>query len=251
MSTIRCPKCKLINNENVHSCRRCGARLSAGSGRNGGGSKPARASRAVRYWAILFIAAVAVLCLYGFHRQSKGASSPKAETTVENTGNLATGAVPASVPANRELELVKNLNRDFLAQLDRNVADRNGVGLDKNQALALNMMSSLREQRNRKADPAAQKYLDQFSSLVEKYYDQVVRFNQESNRLTKTRYRITSDIAQVQGDASLSAENKDSRQADLLNKLDVESKERSVLARDMSGTLKSLRSLAASGAGSS
>jgi hypothetical protein len=231
----------LINMENVRRCRKCGAPLSPNTEGPPSDTRTPGFNRASRYLAIPLIAIVSVLCIYGFYRHSKGVSIPGAEVAGKNK------AIAVSVPANDELEGVKKLNREFMDRIDQNAADPKGEGLTKNQTLAADTMAALKEQQNKLTDSAAQKYLDDFCSLVEKYHSQVVRLNSETARLAEVRQRITSEIEQVRQDPSLSPEDKISRQADIRSELDDESQGAGIIANDMDETLKSLRNLSVAG----
>jgi hypothetical protein len=241
MSTIRCPKCKLINKEKERRCRRCGAPLSLETDGNGVNSKSMKWARAARYLAVPIIAVVSVLCIFGFYRYSKGVSDPGAGPAVTSK------AIEKSTSVNRELEEAKKLNRDFIAQLDRNAADHKGDGLNKNQTLAFDTMMLLKEQQNKLADPAAREYLDEFCRLVEKYYDQMVRYNSESAHLTAVRHRIQAERERVLQDSSLSPEEKSAKQADLWNENASETQLTTVKAGDIDETVKSLRNLSPPG----
>ena len=249
MNTIRCPKCKLINSESVHRCRRCGTSLS--SDRNGdvSDSKSLNSSRAARHWAIPVIVTVALLCIYVYFRSSQ--SIPISGTALAETNNSATNQVTAkTTPANRELEEVKKLNQDFLGRLDQNMSDRQGEGFKKNQTLAYDMMMTLQEEQNKLTDAAALKHWGEFSRLVNTYYDQLVRFNSDKAHLADANQRVSSEIEQIQQDPSLSDDEKFSRKRDLKGKNFDDALKYSGSANDIEETVKSLRNLLASGAAS-
>src|SRR5271157_1021621 len=127
MNTIRCPQCRLINMEDVRRCRRCGTSLSSATQQKSLASYFRTSNRAARYWVILLIAIVSVAFIYGFYSHLIEFSTPR-------SGFSATDKeAKRSAPANRELEEVKKLHREFLARLDQNMADRKGRGFGKNQ----------------------------------------------------------------------------------------------------------------------
>ncbi len=244
MGVIRCPKCKLINMENVRRCRRCGTPLSSVKSGDALDSKSLNFNRAARYWAIPVIVIVSLLCIYGYYRHSKSVSISEAGLAETNK------VIVKSAPANRELEEVKKLNQNFLAKLDQNMSDSQGEGFKKNQTLAYDTMMALQEEQNKLTDAAALKHLGEFYRLVSKYYDQLVRFNSETAHLAEVRQRTISEIEHVQQDPSMPSENKDSREADLGLKVINKFQERNIIANDINETLKSLRNLSASGAAS-
>jgi len=245
MGVIRCPKCKLINTENIRRCRRCDTPLSSdNAGVVPDPRKSAKLNREARRWALPILVIVSLLCSYGYYRHSKGVSSSGSALAEANK------VIVKSPPANQELEGVKKLSRDFTAQLDRNAADSKGDGISKNQTVAYNTLMSVKDQQNKLIDPAAQKYLNEFYRLVETYYDQVVRFNSETARLAEVRKRITGEIEHVKQDSSLTSEDKISREADLRLEIIKGLEERNVIANNMDETVKSLRNLSASGSAS-
>ena len=247
MNTIRCPKCKLINTENVHRCRRCGTSLSSDKNADVSDSKSMNSSRAARYWAVPVIVTVALLCIYVYFRSSQ--SIPISGTALAETNNSATSQVTAkTTSANRELEEVKKLNRDFLGRLDQNMSDRQGEGFKKNQTLAYDMMMTLQEEQSKLTDAAALKHCGEFSRLVNTYYDQLVRFNSDKAHLADANQRVSSEIEQIQQDPSLSDEEKFSRKRDLKGKNFDDALKYSGSANGIEETVKSLRNLLASGA---
>jgi hypothetical protein len=114
MTAIRCPQCKLINNEDVRRCRRCGTSLSLKNTGKGFESKPLNFDRSVRHCAIPAIVIITILCIYGFYRHTQGAPKRTAEISATNESSM------KSAPENRDIETVKKPNRDFIARLDRN-----------------------------------------------------------------------------------------------------------------------------------
>ena len=242
MNNIRCPKCKIINMENARICRRCGAPLSRETEGNTTGIKSPTFGRAALKLTVLVIAIVSLLCIYGFYRHSQSVSS-------SGTGLAETNAVTAkNAPANRELEEVKKLNQDFLGRLDQNMSDRQGEGFKKNQTLAYDTTMTLQEKQNKLTDAAALKYLGEFHGLVNKYYDQLVRFNSDKAHLVDANQRTSDEIEQIQQDPSLSDDDKFSRKRDLKRKLFDDSQKYSSSSNDIEETVKFLRKLLASGA---
>jgi hypothetical protein len=234
MSAISCSKCNLINMDNAGRCRRCGASLSPVAK---GKVFDTKSLSTVRCFAIPAIAIVLAAFVYGVFIHSKGTSAPGAGLAETNKG------VEKSALANPELEEVKKLCRDFMAGLDRNMADRNGEGLNKNQTLAFDTMMLLKERQNKLVDPAAQKYLSEFCPLVEKYYDQVVRYASESAHLVEVRERIKSERQRALKDPSLSLEDKIAKQSELWDENTSEVKLTTVSAGDIDQTVESLRNL--------
>jgi hypothetical protein len=249
MNTIRCPKCKLINSESIPRCRRCGASLSSDKNGDVSDSRSLNSNRAVRHWVVPVIVIVALLCIYGYYRYSQ--SIPISGTALAETNNSATNQVIAkSASANRELEEVKKLNRDFLGRLDQNMSDRQGEGFKKNQTLAYDMMMTLLAEQNKLTDAAALKHCGEFSRLVNTYYDQLVRFNSDKAHLLDANQKVSSEIEQIQQDPSLSDEEKFSRKRDLKGKNFDDALKYSGSANEIEETVKSLRNLLASGAAS-
>jgi hypothetical protein len=244
MSVIRCPKCKLINMENVRRCRRCSTALSLDKNGDVVGSKSLNFNQTARHLAIPVIVIVSLLCIYGYYGHSKDASSSGAGLAETNK------VIVKSAPANRELEEVKKLNQDFLAKLDQNMSDRQGEGFHKNQTLAYDTTMMLQEKQSKLTDAAALKHFGEFYRLVSKYYDQLVRFNSETAHLAEVRQRTISEIEHVHQDPSIPSEYKDSREADLGLNVINKFQERNVIANDINETVKSLRNLLAPGAAS-
>jgi hypothetical protein len=235
MSTIKCPNCKLIHSDDVRRCRRCGVLLSSKTGRNVS-SKSSITGRVVYRLAIPFAILLAAF-IYGSHQhlQSTSDSGSKPAATIKG--------IEKSVPVNRELEEVKQLNRDFMARLDQNATNHTGDGFNKNQILAYDTMMRLKERQNKINDPKAQDYLNEFCGLVEKYYDLLVRYNSESAHLAEVRQRIKIERDLVLKDSSISRELRSSKLTDLWNQNVEEIKSTTVSASDLDETVKSLRSL--------
>jgi hypothetical protein len=239
MGTIKCPQCKLVNNDDTRNCRRCGTPLFDKKGANNA-SAPIL-SRPSGRLIILIIVAVAALGLYSYFSRSKNLSSSQTEIAGKDK------ALTKSLPSNSELESVKALHRDFIARLDQNAIDPNkSNGLKKDQTLALDTMMSLKDKKVKITDPAADKFLDEFSRRVEKYYNQLVQFNSDTAHIEEVSQGIASQIRHVREDASLSPEVKAAKHADLVTQLPNESKERSISARQIEETVKSLRNLSVS-----
>jgi hypothetical protein len=243
MSAIRCPKCQLINDENARRCRRCETPLSQDTKGDVVNPKSPNFNRTARKLVIPVIAIVVLLCIYGFYRYSASASGSE----VEHAGiNKATAK---STPGNGDLEEMIKLNQDFLAKLDQNTPNHVGDGLNKNQTLAFDTLTSLKERLKKITDSAALKYSGEFYRLLEKYHGQVVRFNEESTRLAKVRQRFASEINNLRSDPSMSAEDKNSKQADLTRELEREFQRSSITADDAAETVKSLRNISVPGIG--
>jgi len=243
MNTIRCPQCRLINMEDVRRCRRCGTALSSATQQKSLGSYFRTSNRAARYWVIPLIAIVSVACIYGFYSHSTEVSTPR-------SGFAATDKeAKRNAPATREPEEVKKLHREFVARLDQNMADRKGKGFGKNQTLAFETLTLLREQQKKTANPSTQKYLNEFCSLVEKYYDQLVRYNSESAHLQEVGQRGRQVRFRVLGDPTLSPDEEASRQVDLRNENVSEARSATVSTTDIDETVKALRDLSSYGAG--
>jgi hypothetical protein len=230
MSTIRCPKCKLINKDTAGHCRRCETPLALGL------SSP-QSNRAICRFAIPVIVTVLALGLYVFYRHSPDASASapgRAETS---------SAIVEDVSSNQDLEKVKKLSRDFIAGLDQNMANRKGDGLKTNQTLALNTMRQLKEQQDILTNPAALKYLNEYCRLVETYYDQVVRYNTEIAHFEEVRQRSSSNRQRILQDSSLSVEEKSAKQLELWEENAGEEKATGVLSNKIEETVKSLRNM--------
>jgi hypothetical protein len=227
----------LINQENARLCRRCKTRLSAKAIRE---SKTRGFNRATSFWAILVIAIVLVPCLYGFYKYWKGDSDAKIALAATQKG------IEKSVPVNWELEEVKRLHKDFISRLDQNMSDRAGKGFDQNQTLAFHAMTQLKEGQNKYTDPAAQEYFYRFFRLVEKYYDQLVRYNSDSAHTAEARERIRTERDLILNDPSLSPESRSSKLAELWDQKTSESKSASISIGEINETVQSLRNLFAS-----
>ncbi len=241
MSTVRCPECRLINAKNTRRCRRCGTPLSSGTKRDSVNSGFLNFNRVLRHWVILLIAVVSLACIYGFYRHSKEISASGAEVVGTDK------RIEKSTPAKRETEEVKKLGRDFMASLDRNMADQEGKGFDKNQRLALETRTLLQEQQKKITNPSAQKHLSEFYRLVEKYHDQLVRYNSESSHLQDAGQRSGRTRFGIMGDSSLSPDNTASGQADHGNESAGKARSATVSAGDIDETVKALRNLLSAG----
>lgn len=242
MQTIRCPKCRLINNQDAPRCRRCGTLLSSVTQEGGTGSRSSNSNRAARKWIIPAIAVTLLLGVFGYYRYSKIAPNYTGVSAEINRPTV------KKHPADQKLEELKALSRDFLSSLDQNMSDRSGEGYQKNQPLAFDTMMALQVEKSKPMDVAAQKYLDEFYRLVNQYYDQLVRFNSEKADLAKASQKTFSEIEQIQQDTSLSDEEKYSRKRDLKREYFDKSQEYSVSSMDIDETVKSLRDLLTSGA---
>jgi hypothetical protein len=239
INEIKCPECRLINWNHASRCRRCGNPLSQGTGEQSLISRFWDRKRSVFCWAIPVIAMVLVPCLSGLHKD-------RGEVSVPGT------AIPApkqriekSIAVNRELEEMKQLQRDFITRLDQNMDDHTGAGLNENQTLAFNMMRQLKERENKYTDPAALEYLKKFYGQVRKYYDQLVQYNSDSAHLAEFRQRIQRERNLVLKDTTLSPEDRRSKLTELWDQNAAESQLTSVSTRDIEETVRSLRDLSA------
>jgi hypothetical protein len=230
MSTIRCPKCKLINKATAGHCRRCSTPLALNS------NSP-RPNRAVWRVSIPVIGIVLALSLYAFYRHSPEAAARLPGLTETSK------PVVGKVSANQDIEIVKKLSRDFIAGLDQNMANHNSDGLKANQTLAFSTMRQLKEQQNILADPAALEYLNEFSRLVETYYDHTVRYNSEIVRFEEVRQRSSSRRQRILQDSSLSPEEKSAKQLELWEENASEEKATGALSNKVDETVKSLRNM--------
>jgi hypothetical protein len=237
MSAMRCPKCELINGSNARLCRRCGTSLSSTTGVNASDSRVPNLKQAARRLVIPAIAIISALCIYGLCRYAQS------DVNYGTGPARAKKAIQKSLQANSEFEEVRKLNQDFIAQLDKNLADRNGKGLAENQPLAFDTLMSLKQRKDKISDPIAQKYLDELCRLVDKYYDQVVRYNSESAHLAEVDRRIRSEMENIRQDSSLLREDMLAKQRTLRGKLYEETQECSVTSFDLNETVKYLRDL--------
>jgi hypothetical protein len=235
MSTIKCPKCKLNQADDSRRCRRCGAPLSLGAGRNVF-PKSFAAKRAVYYLAVSVIAVLVAAFVHGVHDYLYSASD-------YGSRPAAIEEVAKRLPVNRELEEVKQLHRDFIARFDHNAADHTGDELNKNQILTFAMIMQLKEERNKITDSEAQEHLSKFFRLLEKYYDQLVQYNSESAHLAEVRRRICAERDLVMKDSSLSKEIRSAKLVDLWNQNRQEIQSTTVSANDLDETAKSLHNL--------
>jgi hypothetical protein len=233
MSTIKCPKCGLVNHSTISHCRRCKALLALDS-------KAPQRNRSILHFGVPAIAIVLALGLYIFQNHS-----PESSATVPERAEKRS-TIAAVAPTNQDLEKVKKLGRDFVASLDQNLANRNGEGTKTNQILALNTMKQLKEQFDIITDPAAVRYLNEFSRLVETYYDQVVRYNSETARFDEVRQRNSNNRKHILQDSSLSVEEKAAKQLELWEENAGEEKAAGTLSNNMEETIKSLRNMVSS-----
>jgi hypothetical protein len=247
MSVIRCPKCKLINNEDIRRCRKCGAPLPSKNDPNAYRPGSLNFDRAARHWAVPFVVVVAVLCIYGFYRYSQGAPKVVIQPTAEAAGT--SKSIVKSVPENGDLDVVKKLHQDFVARLDQNMADRGGEGFKKNQTLASETMALLNQQQNNLNDPVAQTRLGELQRLMEKYNAQLIQYNSETLHLAEVRNQVDTEIANLQKNSSLTPEERISRKHDLNGKYFDEAQACSINSKDLDETLNSIRNLPAPGAG--
>ena len=252
MSAIRCPQCKLVNNnEDDRRCRRCGTPLLLKNEDKALESAPLKVDRSVRHWAVPVIVIVCLLGIYGFYKHLQGAPNPAAE--VSDPGKTVIQHASESRDESRGKSpaggTVRKLHQDFVARLDQNMADRNGEGFKKSQALTSETMTLLNQQQNNPNDPAAQAYLGELSRLVEKFNAQLIQYNSETRHLSDVRQQIDREIDNVQQDSSLTPEQKISRKRDLNRKYFDEAEACSVNSKDLDETMNSLRNLSASAAG--
>jgi len=201
---------------------------------------------------ILAVGAISALCIYGFYGHSKNASVPEVGVAgiagvAGIDGGTATSGVAKMTPASKEFTEVKELHRDFITKFDKNVADRKGEGLKKNQTLAYETLILLKAKQNEVFEPGAQKYLDDFTNLVQQYYDQVVRYNSESIYLSEVNNKSRSEVERIRKDSSLSQEEKASRISHIVKDDDSEFQRATISANDLDGTVKSIRNLSDSG----
>jgi hypothetical protein len=187
--------------------------------------------------AIPVAAIVLTSCIYGVNQYRKGALYAGAPLVTTNK------EMGESAPVNRELEEAKQLHRDFIARLDRNMIDHTGESLNESQTLAFNTMMQLKDQKNKYMNPAALKYFNKFYRLVEKYYDQLVQYNSDSAHLTEVRQRIRAERTHLVEDTSLSLEARSSKLTKLWEENAGESQFTTVSAGDINKTVQSLRNL--------
>jgi hypothetical protein len=246
MTATRCPKCKLINAEETRRCRRCNTLLSPGTKEKAHTSQIS--GRTVCYLVVV-VMTVSALCIYGFYGHSDNtsnkASNPAAGVSGANGVTAASGTV-ATTPVSKEFDEVKELHRDFVAKFDQNAADRKGEGRKKNQELAYETLSQLRDKQSKTYEASAQKYLDDFYRLVKQYYDQAIQYNSDSVYLEEVNNRARSEVERVRKDPSLSQEEKALRISHIVKDDDSEQQRASVSAQDMAETIKSLRDLSGS-----
>jgi len=229
--------------ENVRRCRRCGTALSSATQQKSLFLFFRTSNQAARYWVIVLITIVSVAFIDGFYKHST-------EVSTRRSGFAATDKeAKRNASANRELEEVKKLHREFLARLDQNMADRKGKGFGKNQTLAFETLTLLRKQQKKTANPSAQKYLNEFCSLVEKYYGQLVRYNSESAHLQEVSQRGKQVRFRLLGDPTVSPNEETSRQVDLRNENVSEALLTSFSVTDIAETVKALRDLSFYGTG--
>ncbi len=237
MDSIRCPKCRLINKENSRRCRRCGAALSPG---NAGKVQITKPQNVGRINLSIAVPAFGILCLLGIYESNKYSNGPldSKPATVSVSKTEAGGA-----PVIRDLQLMEKLHQEFMAQLFRNMADRNGEGFKKNQVLASEEIKLLNQKQYGLTDPAAQSFFHDFYRLVEKFNAQLIEYNSETIHLADIRQQINSEIQKVQDDPSLTPEEKLSIKRDLNGRFFDESQATTVKSSDIDETVNALRGL--------
>lgn len=239
MSVIRCPKCRLVNREKIRRCRRCGTVLPGAAEIKAAEVRALSMHRAIRRWVVPVLGVITILCLYGFYRHRTGSYGP-GDAVAATTKTMET-----IVRENRDLEFVRNLHSDFIAKLDQNMADREGRGYTLNQPLASETMKLLDQNRDKIKDPLAQKCLDEFYSLVEKYNAQLIQYNSDIINRGELKKQTNDEIERIQQDASMTPEERAAKTRDLNGKFfDTIQKEETVNNIDIVETAKSLRNLA-------
>jgi hypothetical protein len=251
MSAQRCPKCNLVNMEDARRCRRCSTPLSPGNGKDIADSKSSSSGPKARRLVIPAVAVAALLCLWGFYKHANGGSKLPAEATVQSK-TMVTQALAneTSVPVNPKLDAVQKLDQDFIAQLDKNMNDRDGDGLKKDQALAYDTMMRLKEHEAEVMDPRTEKFRDEFSRLVEKYYNQLVQYNSETDHDAELNQKLRSQIGAIRQETSLSQAEEFIKERDVRRTYYDETQRSGVKYEDLNETVKSLHALSASNAGS-
>lgn len=239
MSTIKCPECKLVNLGSARTCRRCATPLIPdGKGRSIN-QRSSRIGKLVCGLAIAVTAVVLAFWIYGPNRKEHEVLTSETAVAGEKS------AVQKIAPVRQELEEAKELSSIFVARMDQNLIDRNGHGFENNQALASDTLKIVREQMPNVADPEAQKHLEEFSRLLEQYYDQLATYNADTTTLAASSRRMKDDIEQVQQDSTLSPDEKSIRQREIQRKYLDESQEYNGTSKDIDATMESLRALVA------
>jgi hypothetical protein len=239
MSVNKCPTCHLVNEAEAHCCRRCAALLDS----EGNASKKSPNFRqSFRSMAVVAIIVLSLLFIYSSLKPSNIASNSQISIVAKNEAQI------KGTPTGAKPDEVKTVGQDFLAQLDLNMNDRNGEGSKKNQILASETIKLLQSKRNELVDASAQQPLDEFDHLVNKYYDQLVKYNIESSHIIETSLDIQKQLDDMQSDSSLSDKDKISRKNELKFKIFNTSIGRTVSSNDIEETVKSIRNLWSSSA---
>jgi hypothetical protein len=237
MSFNKCPICHLVNEAGAQCCRRCGALLD----REGTVSeKSTNFKSSFRAIAVPAIIILVILCIYSSWKPSIIASNPQISIAAKNETQI------KGSPTGAQPDEVKTLRQDFLAQLDRNMNDRNGEGSKKNQILASDTIKLLQSKRNVLVDASAQQPLNELDHLVNKYYDQLVKYNMESSYIIETSLDIQKQLDDMQKDSSLSDKERLSRKNELKFEIFNTSIGRTVSSNDIDETVKSIRNLQSS-----
>jgi hypothetical protein len=238
--------------KDARRCRRCNTPFSPGHGKKISESKSSSFGQTATRRAIPIVAVVALLCAWGFYKHSNGGSNLPAEAeAAAGSPSIATHASPRenAGTVNPNLDPIQKLNQDFMAQLDKNMNDREGNGLKKDQTLVYDTMMRLKEHENEVADPKTQKYHDEFSRLVEKYYNQLVQYNSETDHVAELNQKLRGQIGAIRQDASLSPSDEFIKERDVRRSFYDESQRNSIKYADLEDTVKSLRELLDSNAG--
>lgn len=239
MNTIKCPECKLVNMGNARTCRRCATPLFPEGKAKAAGSRGLNFWKLARSLAIPMVMIALAFCIYGLNRKEHGVLTSK---PLASGGNSVT---TRNVPVSGALEEAKKLSRDFVARMDQNMSDRNGRGFELNQKLAFDTLQHMGEQTPGLADPETQKHLEEFSRLVERYYNQLTAYNSDVANFANGHQRMKNEIEQIQQDSSLSPEQKTIRRSDLRKEFFNESEQREITSKDLDATMLFLRTLTA------
>jgi hypothetical protein len=236
MSVIKCRECRLVNKGEARECRRCGAPLYLDP--KAAGSQSISFGKLGRIVAIPAIIVIVMLSIYALNRNAKGGAKSESVSRGNVTAIEGNSATPTSKKA-----IV--LSRSFVVQMDQNLSDRDGKGFQKNQILAAETLKLLKEQVNGSLNPEEQSHWDEFTRLLERYHEQLAKYNADNVYLASAYERTNADIARVQADPDLSPEQKAIREKGLRLNYHDEAEQIRIAPADIDATEQALRALTA------
>ena len=235
MSAIKCRECRLVNKVEARVCRRCGAPLHPEA--KVAGSKSSSFGKLGRLAAIPVIIAIVVLSIYALNRDTKAVGS--SESASRGSGISIEGNSSAPTFQN-----AKEFSRSFVDQMDQNLYNRDGKGFEKNQILAAETLKLVRERGDGSPNSEEQTHLDEFTRLLERYSDQLAKYNTDNAYLAAAYERTNTDIERIEADPDLSPEQKTTREKALRLNYHDETERIRIAPEDIRTTEQALRALA-------